>query len=49
MAYKLKRWLLIDIRTGWISIVRARSRRSLEKRLGKRANEVIIQEVKDGK
>lgn len=45
MGYKLKRWLIRDIRTGRVNEVRAKSRRSLNKRLGKRVNEVLVKRV----
>ena len=46
MSYKLKCWRLTDIRTGRVTEVRAKSSRTLNKRLGKRANEVLISECK---
>lgn len=46
MGYKLKRWLITDIRTGRRVELRAKSRRSLDKRLGKRVSEVLVERVK---
>jgi len=48
MPYKLKQWEIRDNRTGRVTnVLRARSRRTLERRLGRqRAREVTIREVK---
>ena len=42
MGYKLKQWVIKDPRTGQFWKVRAKSRRSLEKRLGKGMEYVTI-------
>ena len=41
MGYKLKQWIIEDSRTGQVDKVRAKSRRTLEKRLGEQAMEYI--------
>jgi len=47
MMYKLKTFIVEDIRTGRIYTEVARSRRTLDKRLGdKRVSEVLIREAK---
>jgi hypothetical protein len=46
VSYKLKCWAITDIRTGRVTVVRAKNRRTLERRLGKRADEVLISECK---
>lgn len=46
MSYKLKCWQLTHIRTGRVTMLRAKSRRTLEKRLGKAADDVLIKELK---
>jgi len=43
MGYKLKQWLITDVRTGRVEKVRAKSRRTLEKRLGKQVEDTIIE------
>jgi len=49
MAYKLREWDVQDIRSGRVTRLRARSRRSLERRLGpRRSDEVIIRRVDKG-
>ena len=43
MGYKLKQWLIADIRTGRVEKVRAKSHRTLEKRLGKQVEGTVIE------
>lgn len=43
--YKLKCWELQDRRTGRTNIVRGKSRRTLEKRLGETADHVLTRQV----
>lgn len=47
MSYKLKCWQVTDIRAGRATVVRAKSRRTLDKRLGKRADDILIRRVND--
>ncbi|MFC2067739.1 hypothetical protein ACFLTP_01820 [Chloroflexota bacterium] len=49
MGYKLKVFEVTDLRTGQVDLVRAKSILTLEKRLGKRVNDVSIRLVKEGK
>jgi hypothetical protein len=46
MGYKLKCWQLTDIRTGHVTQVKAKSRRTLDRQLGRRANDVLIERCK---
>ena len=41
MGYKLKQWIIEYSRTGQVDKVRAKGRRTLEKRLGEQAMEYI--------
>jgi len=42
MGYKLKQWIIKDSRTGQFDKVRAKSRRSLVKRLGKQEEYITV-------
>jgi len=46
MGYKLKQWIIKDVRTGEVEKVRAKSRQSLGKRLGQMDYVVIVGTVK---
>jgi hypothetical protein len=48
MPYEMKRFELTDICTGRVDIVRAKDIITLNKRLGKRADEVLIRQLKRG-
>lgn len=46
MTYKLKRYRVTDIRTGRSDLMRAKSRRTLDRQLGKRVDEVIVEHTR---
>ena len=43
----LRKYKITDIRTGRVDTMKGKSRRTIEKRLGKRADDVLIHIMKD--